>query len=158
MDIEPLTTELVERYLDTHDLKFFRGRDGNEFLLLMSDEKSRLHVHIRISGPDRNLLTIQVSPVQNYAAGERARLMELVNDWNRDAYWPKAFVRETSGPSQVGVVGESCYPLKYGVHFEALGRFIDYTVNAAFELFERIGDAIQLPSAGTLQAWWGQAG
>jgi hypothetical protein len=157
MYIEPLAPELIERYLDLRDLKFFRGRDGDEFLLLMSGEQSRLHIHLQVSGRDRNVLAIRVSPVENYPAGERARLMELVNDWNRDTHWPKAFVRETSHPGQVGVVGESTYPLKDGIHFEALARFIDYTVQGAFDLFDKIGEAIRLPSAQTLETWLREA-
>jgi Putative bacterial sensory transduction regulator len=157
MYIEPLSTELLERYLDLRDLKFFRGRDGNEFLLLMNGDKSRLHFYLSISGPDRNLLAVRVTPVDNYAAGERARLMELVNDWNRDTHWPKAYVRETSDPSQIGVVGENTYPLKDGIHFEALTRFIDYTLTAAFDLFDKINEALRLPSAQTLETWLREA-
>lgn len=157
MNIEPLTPELIERYLDLHDLKFFRGRDRDEFLILMSGSDSRLHIHLGISGPDRNVLAIRVTPVENYAAAERARLMELVNEWNRDTYWPKAFVRETSNPAQVGVVGESSFPLADGIHFEALTRYIDHTLRASFELFDKIGRAIRLPSAQTLEAWLREA-
>src|SRR4051794_33321692 len=117
MYIEPLSTELLERYLDLRGLKFFRGRDGNEFLLLMNGDKSRMHLHLSLSGPDRDWLAVHVTPMENYAAGERARLMELVNEWNRDTHWPKAYVRETSDPSQIGVVGENTYPLQDGIHF-----------------------------------------
>ena len=36
VQIEPLGTELIERYLDSQGLRFFRGRDGNEFLVLFT--------------------------------------------------------------------------------------------------------------------------
>lgn len=161
MNIEPLTPELIERYLDLYNLKFFRGRDRDrdreEFLILMSGGESRLHIHIGIGGPDRNVLAIRVTPVENYAAAERARLMELVNEWNRDTYWPKAFVRETSNPAQVGVAGETSFPLGDGIHFEAFTRYIDHTLTASFGLFDKIGRAIRLPSAQTLEAWLREA-
>jgi hypothetical protein len=153
MDIEPLTAELIERYLDLRELRFFRGRDDREFLLLMSGEQSRLHVHLRMSGRDRDVLAMCATPVQNYGAGERARLMELVNEWNRDTHWPKAFVRETSSPSQVGVVGETSYPLKHGIHFDALARFIDCSITGSLDLFDKIDQAIRVPSAQTLESW-----
>src|ERR1700724_1783507 len=118
VQIEPLGTELIERYLDSQGLRFFRGRDGNEFLVLFSTEHGQLQVNIRVTGSRRSVLVVRVSPAEHYPAADRPRLMELVNAWNRDTHWPKAFLRETSDPDRVGVVGENSYPLAHGIHFE----------------------------------------
>ncbi|HUL99401.1 MAG TPA: YbjN domain-containing protein, partial [Mycobacterium sp.] len=88
--IEPLSTELIERYLDLRGLRFYRGRDGREFLVLFSTDHGQLQVSLRVGGPGRDVLVVRVSPAAHYVAADRPRLMELVNDWNRDTHWPKA--------------------------------------------------------------------
>jgi hypothetical protein len=42
MDLEPLGTALIERYLDSRGLQFFRGHDSEDFLVLMSSDYYRL--------------------------------------------------------------------------------------------------------------------
>jgi hypothetical protein len=153
MQIEPVSTELIERYLDARGLRFYRDGDGEHYLLLLSSEHCRLHVQIGLSGRDRSVLAIRVSPADHYAAGERGRLMELVNEWNRETRWPKAFVWETSTPGRVGVVGENSYPLTDGIHFDAFATFIDVTVRCATDLFDKIAQSLELPSAETLETW-----
>lgn len=88
MRIEPLSTELIERYLRSRQLRFFRSDDGEEFLLLSSYQRGKLHVNLRVNGLRRDLLEISITPAAYYSAGERPRLMELLNDWNRDTHWP----------------------------------------------------------------------
>ena len=85
-------------------------------------------------------------------------LMELVNDWNRETHWPKAFVRETARPGHVSVVGENAYLLTDGIHIEALGNLVRSTVEYGADLFEKIERAICLPSAHTLEEWMDRTG
>ena len=153
MHIEPLSTELVERYLQLRSFRFFRDNDGGDFLLLFSSERCQLHVQIAVTGRDRDVLAIRVSHVDYYAASDRGRLTELVNEWNRDTHWPKAFVRETSNPSHVGVNGESAYLLTQGIHLEALAALIDCAIGCSMDLFDKIAESLELPSAQTLETW-----
>jgi hypothetical protein len=158
MRIEPLSTELIERYLQSRRLRFFRSDDGEEFLLLSSYERGKLHVNLRVNGLRRDLLEISISPSAYYPAGERPRLMELVNDWNRDTHWPKAFLRETAQPSHVSVVGENAYLLSDGIHLEALGNLVESAVEYGRDLFAKIERAICLPSADALEEWMDRTG
>ena len=154
MQIEPLSTKLIEGYLQSRQLRFFRSDDGEEFMMLLSSyERGKLHVNLRINGLRRDIFEISVTPAVYYLAADRPRLMELVNDWNRDTHWPKAFVRETAQPSRVSVVGEAAYLLTDGVHIEALGNFIRSTVEYGTDLFEKIEKAVCLPSADALEQW-----
>jgi putative sensory transduction regulator len=154
MQIEPLSTELIERCLQSRQLRFFRSSDGEEFMMLLSSyERGKLHVNLRINGLRRDVLEITISPAVYYLATERPRLMELVNEWNRDTHWPKAFVRETAQPSRLSVVAENAYLLTDGIHIEALGNFIRSTVEYGTDLFEKIERAICLPSADALEQW-----
>jgi Putative bacterial sensory transduction regulator len=158
MQIEPLSTELVERYLRSRQLRFFRSDDGEEFMMLPSYERGKLQVNLRINGLRRDIFEISISPPGYYPATERPRLMELVNDWNRETHWPKAFVRETARPGQVSVVGENAYLLTDGIHVEALGNLVRSSVEYGADLFEKIERAICLPSAHTLEEWMDRTG
>ncbi|OBB66486.1 YbjN domain-containing protein [Mycobacterium sp. 852014-50255_SCH5639931] len=158
MQIEPLSTELIDRYLRSRELRFFRSDDGEEFMMLPSYERGKLHVNLRINGLRRDVFEISISPAGHYPATERARLMELVNDWNRETHWPKAFVRETARPSHVSVVGENAYLLTDGIHLEALGNLVRSTVEYGADLFQKIERAICLPSADTLEEWMDRTG
>jgi hypothetical protein len=158
MHIERFGPELIERYLDRHRLRFYRRDDGQGFLVLFSTEQSKLHVDLRITGEAGDVLVISVQPAAHYSAAQRARLMELVNDWNRDTHLPKAYVRETSKPSRVAVVGESTLPLAEGIHFEALASFITITIRSAMKLFDWINQTISLPSARELEQWLDRTG
>jgi Putative bacterial sensory transduction regulator len=158
MEIEPLSTELIQRYLQSRQLRFFRSDDGEEFMVLSTYERGKLHVNLRINGLRRDVLEISISPAGYYQAAERPRLMELVNDWNRDAHWPKAFVRETAKPGHVSVVGENAYLLTDGIHIEALGNFIRASVEYGADLFEKIERALCLPSAHALEQWMDRTG
>lgn len=158
MKIEPLSTELIERCLRSRQLRFFRSDNGEEFLMLSGYERGKLQVTVRINGLRPDILEISISPAAYYQAGERGRLMELVNDWNRDTHWPKAFVRETARESYVSVVGENAYLLPYGIHIEALGKLIKSTVEYGADLFAKIDQAISLPSADALEEWMDRTG
>lgn len=158
MQIEPLSTELIERHLRSRQLRFFRSDDGEEFLVLSSHERGKLHVTLRVNGLRRDVLELSITPAAYYPAGERPRLMELVNDWNRDTHWPKAFVRETARPSHVSVVGENAYLLSDGIHLEALGNLIRSAVEYGVDLFAKIEQAVCLPSAHALEQWMDRTG
>jgi hypothetical protein len=159
MQIEPLSTDLIERYLRSRHLRFFRSDDGEEFMLLLSNfERGKLHVNLRINGLRRDVLEVSITPAGYYEAAARPRLMELVNDWNRDTHWPKAFVRETAAPNHVTVVGESAYLLTDGIHLAALGNLITSTVEYGVDLFAKIEQAASLPSAEALEEWMDRTG
>jgi hypothetical protein len=153
MLIEEFNAQLIERYLELRRLQFNRASNGREFLVQVRTEHCKVRVRLRVSGSKRNILTIRVTPAEHYQATQRQRLMELVNGWNHDTRWPKAYVRETSSPDRVGVVAENCYPMMDGIHFEAFTRYVDYTIGGAVELFDTISRGIELPSARTLDLW-----
>ena len=153
MDIEPLSLQLIERYLDARDLRFYRGRDGNDILVLFGTQNGSLQVNLRCGGKRGDVMVISVSPAANYPAGERAHLLEVVNEWNRDTHWPKAFVRETSQPDRIGVAGEYSVVLPKGVHYDGLAEILECTLACAGDLFDAVNAAISLPSTQTLEQW-----
>lgn len=76
----------------------------------------------------------------------------------RDTHWPKAFVRKTSNPRHVGVIGKCTYPLMGGIHFEALTNFLDCAIGCSMDRFDKIAESLEVPSAQTLETWLRPAG
>jgi hypothetical protein len=158
VNIEPLSTALIERYLESRQLRYYQGSGGKDTLLLFTSDHGRMHVNLQIGGKRADVLVVVVTPAAYYHASDRPRLTELVNEWNRDTHWPKAFVRETMQPNRITVVGENAYPLPAGIHQEALGNFIECTIEYATDLFNKVAEAVSLPSAQSLEEWLDRTG
>ena len=60
MRTEPSGTELVERYLRTRRLRYFRGRHDREFFFILTVGHERLHVHLEIAPGSRDILTVRI--------------------------------------------------------------------------------------------------
>ncbi len=84
--------------------------------------------------------------------------MELVNNWNRDTHWPKAFcARNRAAPGQRGR-RERLPAHRRHPTLAALGNFIRSTVEYGTDLFTKIEQAIALPSAQALEQWMDRTG
>jgi len=156
--VEPLSTQLIERYLDSRGLRFYRSQDGKGLLVLFSTEHGKLQANLRVSGVRSDILVISISTATYSRAADRSRLTELVNDWNRDTHWPKAFVRDTSQRGRIAVVGESAFPLTDGIHLDGLGNFINCSIRGGSKLFDKVAQATGVPSAQTLEEWLDRTG
>jgi hypothetical protein len=56
------------------------------------------------------------------------------------------------------VVGENAYLLTDGIHLPALGNFVKSTVEYGADLFDKIEQALGLPSAHALEQWMDRTG
>lgn len=56
---EPLSTNLIERYLRARGRRYFRGHHDAEFFFV-ANAHLRLHVHLEISPAYRDVFTIRV--------------------------------------------------------------------------------------------------
>ena len=69
--------DLIESYLRTRHVRYFRGHHDDEFFFLVNAYHGRLHVHLEPSGPDRESVTIRVTAERYYPAAERAAIASL---------------------------------------------------------------------------------
>lgn len=72
---EPLSTNLIERYLRARGRRYFRGHHDAEFFFV-ANAHLRLHVHLEISPAYRDVFTIRVSPAYFFPATDHTRLAE----------------------------------------------------------------------------------
>jgi len=50
VEVEPLSTALIERYLESRGLRYYQGRGGKDLLVLFTTDQGRLHVNLQIWG------------------------------------------------------------------------------------------------------------
>ncbi len=84
---EPLSTNLIERYLRARGRRYFRGHHDAEFFFV-ANAHLRLHVHLEISPAYRDVFTIRVSPAYFFPAtdvgGDRQRVEPAEPRGHRD--------------------------------------------------------------------------
>lgn len=134
-------TELVESYLRTRGVRYFRGHVDNEFFFLINTHDGRLHIHLEVCGAHGDTIKINVAAEKYFPAQLRGRLTTLVDAWNRSSRWAQAAVGESSDPSLVGVSVESRYSSAGADDFAAV---VDQTIGSAIDFFGRTRDSAGL--------------
>lgn len=142
---EPLSTDLIERYLRTRGRRYFRGRHDGEFFFVLDVER-RLHVHLEIPPAHPDVFTIRVTPACFFPADDRRRLTQFAGGWNRVNRDVTAVVHGSSDPQRIGVSAEQTRRVGGRVDFHELTGFADRAIAAAIDLFSRLAPVVELPS------------
>lgn len=139
--------ELIEEYLRTRGVRYFRGHHDDEYFYLVRASAGRLYVHLEVSGTDRETLQISIIPDHYFPAALAERLQDAVARWNAEGREVGALVQASSDPNLVGIAaGGRCR----GTDVRELAAFIDGSLAAALELFGSI-DTIGGPTAPRLR-------
>lgn len=138
--------ELIERYLHTRQVRYFRGHHDDEFFFLVNAYHGRLHVHLEPCGADRENVKISITAERYYPATARAEVASLATQWNRTGPRAKAIVFESSDPRLVGVAAESRFG---GSAAEDFGTFVDESIQSAIDLFGRMKASVTSTPGGT---------
>lgn len=136
--------DLIESYLRTRYVRYFRGHHDDEFFFLVNAYHGRLHVHLEPSGPDRESVTIRVTAERYYPAAERAAIASLADRWNQAHPASGAVVFSSCDPRLVGVAAES----RYRNTDAGFGDFADQAIQAAVDLFGRLHLAVEQGRSG----------
>lgn len=137
--------QLIESYLRTRQVRYFRGHHDDEYFFLVSAYHGRLHVHLQPCGPDNATVRISVTAERYYPAEQRARVADLVEQWNNADPQVTAAVFESSDPRLVGVTAER----RYRSGRAEFGPFVDQAVQSAIDLFGRLRVLAASPSDDT---------
>ncbi|GAA3797015.1 hypothetical protein GCM10022403_033680 [Streptomyces coacervatus] len=104
-----ISRDLIKETLRTLEVRFLIDGDGDVITLwpdscmcfLTAGTRSTIYVH-------------QVHLDRRFALDNRQYLLEQINDWNRDHYWPKAFA-VTDDMGEVHVHAESQFDCTAGI-------------------------------------------
>lgn len=145
---EPLSTNLIERYLRTRGRRYFRGRHDREFFFVL-DTNRRLHVHLEIPPLYPDVFTIRVTPACFFPATERTALVHFVDTWNGYSRDVTAMVHGSSDPQRIGVAAEQSRWIGERVRFDEFAAFADRVTAAAINLFSRLTPATEVAALPT---------
>jgi len=147
---EPLSGDLIERYLRARGRRYFRGHHDGEYFFVTSDRASisrRLHVHLEISPDHDDVLMIRVTPGCYFSATDRPWLMYFSERWNRQDRQVTAIVHGSCDPQRIGVVARRSHWIRKGFSFEDFASFVDGAITDATDLFAELSPVVELPSA-----------
>lgn len=147
MTTEPFGTELIERYLRTRRLRYFRGQHDGEYFFILGGDHKRLHVHLEISRDPSAAVTVRVTLPYFFAAVHRAQLTAFSRSWNQDNPAARVVVHESTDPTRVGVVAESSHPVCGGMSADDFATRVDQTIHSAIRFFGELTPAVEVPGA-----------
>ncbi|BBZ41688.1 YbjN domain-containing protein [Mycobacterium conspicuum] len=135
---------LIERYMSTCGLRFFRGQHDGEYFFVVNANQ-RLHVHLEVSPSFSDVVTIRVTPATFYPVANRPWLTRFADTWNQQNRSVTAIVHGSSDPQRVGVAARGSQWIREGMSLEDFAAFVDRTLTAAIDFFAEVTPIIELP-------------
>lgn len=145
MRTEP--SELVERYLRSRGLRYFRGCHDGEYFFILTVGQERFHVHLEVLPAKSDVLLVRVAPGHYFPATDRDRMIGFARSWNAENRCAEVIVYESSDPSRIEVAAESTCPLA-DVEADDFANFADKAIRSAIKLFAELTSAPELRDAG----------
>lgn len=138
--------ELIEDYLRSRGVRYFRGHHDDEFFYLVDvgidfvrgRRAGRLNVHLEVCGPGRDAVRVSVSPARFYPADRRDRLTAAAARWNAGDPCVHAVVHDSCDPALVGVDARIT---RRPVDGAGVADLVDHAVASSVELFGLMRDA-----------------
>lgn len=137
---------LIEDYLCTRGVRYFRGHHDDEYFFLVGlprrngdQRKAHLNIHLEVVGIERDTVQVSISEDRYYPAANRAQLDELVAQWNADAPAVLARVHDSCDPQLVGLSALGAFQ---PVGLAELTEFVDAAVADAVTLFGAANGAV----------------
>ena len=146
MTNESLSANLIERYMSTCGLPFFRGQRDGEYFFVANAHARRLHVLLEISPSFGDVLTVRVAPACSFPAADRPWLTPFADTWNQENRGVTAIVQGCSDPQCVNVVARRSHWIREGISFEDFASFAERTISPANDHFAELTPVVELPS------------
>lgn len=135
---------LIERYMSTCGLRFFRGQHDGEYFFVVNAQQ-RLHVHLEISPSFGDVVTIRVTPTSYYSVANRPWLTRFADTWNEQNREVTAIVHGSCDPQRVGLMARGSQWIPESMSLEGFAAFVDRAVTAAIDFFAEVTPVMELP-------------
>jgi hypothetical protein len=141
--VVPLTRELVREFLEERGLNYMVDKDGDFVVLFKTPYPQHLVASFILDGRQKEVLQILIRVIPSPSM-EEAEALRLVNAWNAEKRWPRAFYREG------GLYLDWSKDWERGVTPAILARTCDQVLVGAFLFVEKLngGD----PASALLRA------
>ncbi|GAB4441339.1 MAG: hypothetical protein OHK0015_38500 [Chloroflexi bacterium OHK40] len=134
--VQKLSHAMVEEYLRTMGYKFLRDSEGDYRVDFSYDEQldCKISYYMLIDGQNRNIYTVRVYSDKRVPRNDWPRFLFLVNEWNKDKRWPKAYlyIRDPQTSPSGEVILEQQMDFEQGIHQELLNDFTNTTLAGAY--------------------------
>lgn len=135
--VQKLSPEMVEAFLASIGWRYLRDKDSN-FEVQFSyqeDIECALRFSLLLQGRNRDIYYLRMRSDKYVKRSDWPRYMYLVNRWNSERRWPKAYLEiQDPATSQRGeIILEQQMDLEQGIHQELLD---DYTNTIFFGCYE----------------------
>ena len=128
--------ELIEGYLRTRGVRYFRGHHDDEYFFLvdvvLEGRRKRLHLHLQGEGCD--VVALSIAPDRYYPTSARAQLADVAARWKAGEPSAEVVIHDSSDPRLVGVSAH------YRAGSAELARAVDHAIAAAIDLFAEMKD------------------
>lgn len=130
---QPFNRERWDAVLNSLEIKFGLDDDGDRFA-----DWETMRLWFLVEGNDNDLMAMRSMwdvrpPVASYDF-----ILEAVNSWNRDHFWPKASV--VRGEEHLGVFGDLVIDVETGVTDDFLRQQVRCMVGTSGQLYEYLAE------------------
>lgn len=129
--LAPLSHERITGVLDANETNYGVDSDGD----IGGYWDGHLFYFFRV-GDNREIFQVRGRWNRKVGVDQRPQLNALVNDWNADKLWPKAYTREEDG--LVGVYGELAVDYEPGVTDDQIFQQLSCVVATTLQLFDHL--------------------
>jgi hypothetical protein len=155
-DIEVLKPQMIERYLRERELRFMNDQNGHFIVNFYGDDVPDYRFGISIEGARNEVLAIRLLTDAPYPETLRPQAEAFVSGWNRSKRWPKAYIDDDKRGRGFWIVGENCFALDAGVHWELFTEMLDLSIATASQMVHEASSAFN--DIVELENWLGEAG
>lgn len=130
----PLSHESIVAVLDANELAYGIDDEGD----IGGRWGSHLFFFLRL-GAQREVFQVRGRWNRSIGVDQLGRVVGMVNEWNADKIWPKAYVRAEDG--ELGIYAETSTDLEYGATKEQLDQLLSCGIGTGLQLFEWFDEA-----------------
>lgn len=140
----PVTLERIADTLAKEDIHFDRDQEEEMLLSFWSDMTARFFLR----GDENKLLVIDAYWKKRIPAELRERVLEVANDWSREAVFPKPWIG-TTDTGDAYVIGEVNVDCSFGLTDEQLKFWLLTGMGSSSHMFEKFDS--EFPQAVALR-------
>lgn len=105
------TQELINQVLEELKINHFTDEEGD-----IGAPWEGFRVYYMLRGEKNEIYTVRMFLDRPFALTDKARLLELFDQWHRQSFWPKAYTHEHEG--ELRVIAETHLDCETGINRE----------------------------------------
>ncbi|MYW01495.1 YbjN domain-containing protein [Streptomyces sp. SID3343] len=105
------SADLINQVLDELQVNHFTDEEGD-----ICAPWEGFRVYFMLRGDKHEIFTVRMFLDREFAPGDRPRLLELLDEWHRQFFWPKVYTHEHEGALRL--IGEAQLDCEPGINRE----------------------------------------